>query len=103
VKSKLGLWPSDSVGIVTAAAACWRFECGIAKEHEENRISLPAWIIHQVIWLGARARDFKYLSGPRGRARRDGTVPCSAPAPSPLGARRSSEPYAPQECLMRRE
>ena len=32
-------------GIVTAAAACWRFECGIAKEHDENqllRISVPA-------------------------------------------------------------
>jgi hypothetical protein len=36
-------WNEDHMifaGIVTAAAACWRFECGIAKEHEENQLRL---------------------------------------------------------------
>ena len=32
-------------GVVTALAACWRFECGVAEEHDENqlfRISVPS-------------------------------------------------------------
>src|SRR5271157_4788178 len=37
--------PIRTTGIVTAPAACWRFECGVAKEHGENqllRISVPS-------------------------------------------------------------
>ena len=42
-------------GIVTAQAACWRFECGVAEEHEENQLlqvyRFPPEIIHQAVWL----------------------------------------------------
>ena len=34
-----------SGGVVTTLASCWRFECGVAEEHDENqlfRISVPS-------------------------------------------------------------
>jgi hypothetical protein len=69
--------------IVTAAAACWPFECGIAKEHDENqllRISVPAEIIHQAIWLYLRFtlsfRGVEDLLAERGL--RSLTRPCGA-------------------------
>jgi transposase-like protein len=51
------LWRISPKLIVTAAAACWRFECGIAKEHDEISYSgyrFPPEIIHQAIWLYLR-------------------------------------------------
>ena len=29
---------SVTEGVVTARAACWRFECGVAEEHDENQL-----------------------------------------------------------------
>jgi hypothetical protein len=53
---------SSSAGIVTARAACWRFGCGVAEEHDERGIAVSyetvrRWVNHFGPMIAAHLRN----------------------------------------------
>ena len=56
--SWLDAGPSGGGGVVTALAACWRFECGVAEEHDENQL-FRIWVC---ICAGNIARPLPFFA-----------------------------------------